>query len=492
LTENAPSLAGRAALALLLMIGFYVLAVGLAVGLIALPILEYQSLHRVHVKVALGCVIGAGLIAWSVLPRWDKFPAPGVLLDAKKQPELFAVIEGVARATGQAMPVEVYLVPDVNAFVAQRGGVMGFFSRRVLGIGLPLLRVFDVDQIRAVLAHEFGHFHGGDTMLGPWIHKTRSALMRTVRSLASAESWLTYPFRWYGMMFLKITHGISRAQEYAADRLAARVVGAQPLASGLEALPATAALYGLYLDREVGPVLGAGRRPPLGAGFRLFLGSDKIRAAAAAIGEQALQQQEVDPYDTHPPTPRRIAALAGLPARGPGATDTRPAIELLRDRDPLERDLLVFMTGKRKVGDLPAIEWREIGEQIVLQQWKEHVVRWRDVAASPLIGMTLGDLPRHVSRAAEIGKAHADSRVPPEQHAAFGAFVLATSAGVALHGTGFVADSQPGDPVVLERDGHRFAVVEDVQQLIDGSLTADAWRARCQAAGVDGLALTAV
>ena len=36
------------------------------------------------------------------------------------------------------MTKEVYLVPDVNACVANRCGVMGIGSRRVMGIGIPL------------------------------------------------------------------------------------------------------------------------------------------------------------------------------------------------------------------------------------------------------------------------------------------------------------------------------------------------------------------
>ena len=39
--------------------------------------------------------------------------------------------------TAQTMPEEVYVVNAVNAFVAQRGGIMGIGSRRVMGIGLP-------------------------------------------------------------------------------------------------------------------------------------------------------------------------------------------------------------------------------------------------------------------------------------------------------------------------------------------------------------------
>jgi len=69
------------------------------------------------------------------------------------------------------MPAEVYLIAEANAWVIDRGGIMGCGSRRVMGLGLPLLQVLSVYQLRAVLAHEFGHFHGGDTKLGPWVYK---------------------------------------------------------------------------------------------------------------------------------------------------------------------------------------------------------------------------------------------------------------------------------------------------------------------------------
>ena len=121
------------------------------------------------------------------------------------------------------MPSEVYLVPDVNAWVSSRGGVMGFGSRRVMGIGLPLLHVTRVAEMEAVLAHEFGHYHGGDTRLGPWIYKTRTAIGRTLEALG--DGWLQVPFRAYGNFFLRVTQAISRAQEFTADRLAATLFG---------------------------------------------------------------------------------------------------------------------------------------------------------------------------------------------------------------------------------------------------------------------------
>jgi len=44
---------------------------------------------------------------------------------------------------------------------------MGFGSRRVMGLGLPLLQILTVAQFRAVLPHEFGHYYGADTRQDP-------------------------------------------------------------------------------------------------------------------------------------------------------------------------------------------------------------------------------------------------------------------------------------------------------------------------------------
>ncbi|MBN1610539.1 MAG: M48 family metallopeptidase [Polyangiaceae bacterium] len=233
---NRASLLARSIVAILLLIGFYVLALGIAAGLLWTVYAQVVIAERVFVKLALICVVLAGVILWSVLPRLDRFEPPGPQLTEHAHPQLFALIRDVADKTGQAMPREVYLVADVNAFVAQRGGIMGLFSRRVMGLGLPLLALLSVSELRAVLAHEFGHFHGGDTMLGPWIYKTRSAMARTIIALAErGSSIVRKPFEWYGNFFLGITHSISRAQELSADALAARVAGGRHLVSGLKA-----------------------------------------------------------------------------------------------------------------------------------------------------------------------------------------------------------------------------------------------------------------
>lgn len=66
--------------------------------------------------------IAGAVVAWSLLPRLDAFEPPGPELDKPTHPALFREIERIAAATGERMPEHVYLVGEVNAFVAQRGG----------------------------------------------------------------------------------------------------------------------------------------------------------------------------------------------------------------------------------------------------------------------------------------------------------------------------------------------------------------------------------
>jgi heat shock protein HtpX len=57
--------------------------------------------------------------------------------------------------------------------------MLGFGSRRVMGIGLPLFSILNVSELRAVLAHEFADLYSGDTSLGPWVYGVHSALIRS-------------------------------------------------------------------------------------------------------------------------------------------------------------------------------------------------------------------------------------------------------------------------------------------------------------------------
>src|SRR5205807_4245246 len=145
----------------------------------------------------------------------------------------------IAAEFKEPMPSTVYLILEPNAWVAQRGGFLGFGGRRVAALGLPLLTILTLSEFRAVLAHEFAHYYGGDTSFGPYLQKARESLAGSLRRLSS--DFLGFMTRWgvvgilrliviyilalYWKLFLRLTLLVSRKWEYRADELACTVAG---------------------------------------------------------------------------------------------------------------------------------------------------------------------------------------------------------------------------------------------------------------------------
>lgn len=393
--RKRPSLVGRAILAIVLMIGFYVLAIGIAAGLLYLPYAEIKNTEQLHIKLVLFCLCSAGAILWAILPRPDLFKAPGPSLQADTHPRLFRELTSIAQSVKQAMPSEVYLIPNVNAWVSQRGGVMGLGGRRVMGLGLPLMKVLKISELRAVLAHEFGHYHGGDTALAPWVYKTRIAIIRTLENLGNGL--IQKPFMCYGKIFLRITHAISRQQEYAADALAAEIAGTNALISGLQVVYTAGTAFDDYWRGEVAPLISAGYRPPITDGFAAFLHSEPIIKRTTEVLAKEMTTANHNPYDTHPPLKDRVAALASESAISSPENDPA-AITLIEDVDGLEREMLASAFGEDGNHRLKDIRWEDARKAVYMPAWQkqcnDHVLG--------LSGIHLGMLPDIVLNRAEL------------------------------------------------------------------------------------------
>jgi heat shock protein HtpX len=102
----------------------YAIVILLAVACAYLPYplmanVEHENVQQLALFV--GGVVIAGAMLWSLVPKRIKFEAPGLLLDSASQPRLFSEINAIAAALNEPMPSEVYLIGEVNAFVAERG-----------------------------------------------------------------------------------------------------------------------------------------------------------------------------------------------------------------------------------------------------------------------------------------------------------------------------------------------------------------------------------
>lgn len=478
-----PSLLGRTILAIVLMVGFYVLALGICVALGGLLWMDTQS-GRVHPKLWLVAVITIGVVLWSVFPRAVRFPDPGIPLGEADQPQLWRLVRDVAAAAGQAPPKKLFLVGDVNAFVAERGSRLGFGGERLMGIGLPLLQVLTVPQLRSVVAHEFGHFHGGDTRLGPFIYRTRDAIGRTVTNFQRAESLLQKPFEWYGQLFLRVTFAISRAQEFAADALSVRLCGLEPVQTALRRVNEVGPLFDHFLQTEFLPVLNQKRRPPLAGGFATFLQSSAMQKLSLEAGEQAMQAKG-NPYDSHPPLSERLAAAAAVD----GAAATRAAgpaaITLLQSVDAVEAALLRYQTGADEVAKLPPAAWDEVCVPTLVGNWAAFA---RDAAAK-LPALRLAEFAGAGERLAELALA-VNRGIPVEERRAAGAWMLATLLGHALAKNGWKVETGLGEPVHVVRGDDRFDPHALGRALFEGTFDAAWWRGLCERHGLADVVFT--
>ena len=476
----------RAALAILLMLGFYSLALIVVAVLAYLPYAEIQYADRVDLRLLLFSGAGVIGILTAIAPRVDRFPNPGPALLSQQHPALFKLIEDTAVATEQPLPRHVYLVPEFNAWVAQRGGLMGIGSERVMGLGLPLLHALTVREFHAVLAHEFGHFYGGDTALGPWLYKTRAAIERTIANLSNRPTVLRKPFEWYGLAFLRITHGVSRQQEFAADALAARLVGGDALVSGLTTIHGMGQAFTPYWDQEIAPALSVGLRLPILDGFRQFVATPNIARAIEESLKDQLAQEQGDPLDTHPPLKERIAAVphSGLPA----SPDPEPrAISLLTDHDGLEQELIKALLPVDAASPA-AITWSESAGRVWLPSFTEIVEKNRN----RLAGLRPEELSRYADAPAELAvrfKLAARADVASPHHVSQAQYLAGTALSLVLTGRGFELVSSPGANFRLTKGNLVIHPFELIDNLHDKTMSPADWERQLTEAGILGLDL---
>ena len=123
-----------ASLALIGVIGAYVLMLLLAVACAAGPLWLYQQfqaqelsyqgvqgLTKVWGVTFLLCLSAGGigtaiLVLWSLVPVRSSFRPPGPLLDYREHPRLYVEVQSVARAFGMTMP-ENCILPAMRAYV---------------------------------------------------------------------------------------------------------------------------------------------------------------------------------------------------------------------------------------------------------------------------------------------------------------------------------------------------------------------------------------
>ncbi|RJQ82585.1 hypothetical protein D5S17_02090 [Pseudonocardiaceae bacterium YIM PH 21723] len=231
----------RALLSVVLLLGFFLLAIGLIAGTAALAywivISDWDG--PVAVLVLVAGFLTVGLVSAVVSALRAREVPDGLLLVPGEHPELFRLINEVSSASGVTAPDEVWLVGEPSASVLERGRFLGLLpGNRLLLIGVPYLLGFPLPEFRAVLAHEFGHFAGEHTVLDRVTMRGVAAMQGVLEKLQGRIAAL--PLVWWAYLYLAVAGDLSRRQELEADRFSARFAGAEVAGSALRHAPTAA------------------------------------------------------------------------------------------------------------------------------------------------------------------------------------------------------------------------------------------------------------
>ena len=479
----------RAIIALLLILGFYGIALGLIVLLLYVPYASWVYGGYFSPRESGFCVFGVLVIAYAVWPRREFFLAPGPRLASDAHPRLSALLTEVAQSAKLRMPDELYLIPEVNAWVSRRGGRMFSGGRMVMALGLPLLAVLTPSQLRAVLGHEFGHEQGGDTALGGWIYGTRLAILRAGQEIRSSGwyGFLMYPLLWYSKIFLRVTTAIARRQELSADAQAARIAGAAVAGQVLVTIETATTAFDRYLKTEVIPVLERGYRPPLGEGFRRFFQNQQEVSAHRAI-ETPPDSKKADPYQSHPPLKERLSAL-GDPVIDVGKRDETTALSLLENPESFEPDLLGRLTNQTVSRRAKPITWEELagpeGVELV------HGASWTALLkeCGPGLGGTrVRDLAGHAKDPEAFGRKLTRRKMMSKDYVGLANQIVGIALVRTLQKAGWSIRKEPGLPLRLQKEPAILEPHEVFARLREDAYAAE-WRKECDRLGIDSLEL---
>lgn len=330
-------LAFRAASALLFYLGLHVVSLAI-LSLAAGGVWLMVAAGRFNLAIVAACCVAVFAVGRVYLSfsEADRSEIAGPRLQRDQHPALFAELDALAARCNTAAPDEVVLEDSHSAAVIEEPRWLGFFAgKRTLILGLSLLRNSSVSELRAVIAHELGHFVGSDTRFGAVLYAIRSKAIALVRSIHETQKHVqsinvAKPYLWYLEVFLFVTHKLSRTQELLADKLSVAIAGRDPHINELKkSAKFIVAADAFWRDRVV-PIINAGMLPSdLDRYEAAFVAQATDTESERAI-ERMLLAAPTRPFDTHPSLAERIAFAEML--ESPAVErDDRPAIALVNE-----------------------------------------------------------------------------------------------------------------------------------------------------------------
>ncbi len=191
----------------------------------------------------------------------------------------------------------------------------GLAKGRTLALGMPILPHLTAQELKAILAHEFAHFSGRDTLYSTWVAQVYRGLGESMQQLQGnmgraegvtgfAMNILVLPSYLFLVTFFEffasIDAIISRRRELRADWIAATNYGSDAFTSGLKKV---VQYSGHMMEHQKELVTEDAN---LFAAHRSLIEEDP--AALQSYLDQALQQPE-HAFASHPTLQMRIGTV---------------------------------------------------------------------------------------------------------------------------------------------------------------------------------------
>jgi Zn-dependent protease with chaperone function len=268
-TKEFKKQAAKAILAILGFIALYFLLIALSLGLVALC--GFLGFTIITVRPGFyTLVIGAGIVVFAVMififlvkfmfAKSQASEQEGIEITAEDQPELFSIVYELAELTGTSKPKKIFLSADVNACVFYNSSFWSMFLpiRKNLKIGLGLVNAVNISELKAVIAHEFGHFSQKSMKVGSWVYQVNKIIHNmlfnnqgykdTLESVANTHAILSFfvhltvnvvqaiqfILRQMYTVVNKTYLGLSREMEFHADLVAASICGSNNIINALK------------------------------------------------------------------------------------------------------------------------------------------------------------------------------------------------------------------------------------------------------------------
>jgi Zn-dependent protease with chaperone function len=459
----------QALLAVSVLAGFYVVTVAAVTGLVLLGRTLGYPWGGFVVLGALG--LGAtAVVAIVRVARFRPADATGIELTEQDAPHLWAEVRELAVRVNTRAPDRIRVVPEVNAAVSERAHLLGLVGgARTLTVGLPLLQIFTVSQLRAVLAHEMGHYSHSHTRLAAVAYRGRMTIASVIGHVGP-ESAIGRALRGYAYLYLSVESAVSRRQEVEADRAAASLAGREAMASSLAELPALSALWTLYLERYVGQSWWSEHAPD--QIFGVFPELVAARTDDLNRLRSASPERKPTRWDTHPPVEKRIAYVSTLPD-SPVPPDNRPATTLVP-------------AGVAVADRLDDLVFRRDGRQLV--PWHEYTVYAAEARCLARAESVLADFAEATRQPSASAVALLDAVGAPAYRLvgteSAGPLAVVVGACAVRSGVARWSHSWSDGPAVLvSNSGARFDADEIAARLADPRTAPEA-RAELEALGV--------